>query len=128
MVKRIGFDGVELDGAQYFQERLKAVDQATMQLFCLYVGVNVANGQTVCEPGMEEATRLLKGRRTLIWVTVQGDGPGAEKRAVDAVCQVCDCAARSGLRVALYFHCGMYMSRIENALRILYEARRKISA
>ena len=125
MVKRIGFDGVELDGAQGVQEKLKTVDQAGVKLFCLYVGVNVANGQIVYEPGMEQAIRLLKGRQTLIWLTVRGGGPGAEKRAVDAVRKVCDWAAQSGLRVALYPHCGMYVSRPEDALRIIGEARRE---
>jgi sugar phosphate isomerase/epimerase len=125
MVKRIGFDGVELDGAQGFQERLETVDKAGMRLFCLYVGVNVGNGQTAYEPGMEQAIRLLKGRKTLIWLTVRGGGPSAEKRAVDAVRKVCDWAAQSGLRVALYPHCGMYVSRPEEALRIVYEVKRK---
>lgn len=125
MVKRIGFDGVELDGARNFQVRLKTVENAHVRLFCLYMDVNVSNGHTVYEPGMKHAIRLLKGRRTLIWLTVHGSGPGAEKRTVEAVREVCDWAAESGLRVALYPHCGLYVARPEDALRILYEAKRK---
>ncbi len=125
MVRRIGFDGVELEGAQNFPERLKTADQAKMKVFCLYVGVEVDNGQTVFEPGMEQAIRLLNGRQTMITLTVRGSGPDAEERAVDAVRTVCDWAAQSGLRVALYPHCGMYVSRPEDALRIIYEVKRK---
>lgn len=124
MVKRIGFDGVELDGARGFEKRLRAVDQAGVRLFCLYGGVHVGNDETEFEPGIERAIHLLKGRRTIIWLTVRGGGPGAETRAVNAVRKVCDWAAGSGLRVALYPHCGMYVSRTEDALRIVYEARR----
>jgi sugar phosphate isomerase/epimerase len=126
MVKRVGFDGVELEGAQNFQERLNAADQLKMKVFCLYVGVQVGNSQIVFEPGMKQAIGLLKGRQTLITLTVGGSsGPRTEKLAVDGVRTVCDWAARSGLRVALYPHCGMYISRPEDALRIIYEARRK---
>jgi len=126
MVKRIGFDGVELDGAQNFEQRLEAVDRSGLKLFCLYVGVNVDNGKTVFEPGMEQAIRLLKGRQTMVWLIVHhAGGPGAEKRAVAATRKVCKWAAQSGLRVALYPHCGMYVSRPEDALRIIYEAKEK---
>ncbi len=125
MVERIGFDGVELEGAQNFQERLNVADQLKMKVFCLYVGVEVGSSPTVFEPGMRQAIRLLRGRQTIITLTVRGSGPDAEKRAVDAVRTVCDWAARSGLPVALYPHCGMYVSRPEDALRIIYEARRK---
>jgi sugar phosphate isomerase/epimerase len=126
MVKRVGFDGVELEGAQNFQERLNTADELKMNVFCLYVGVEVRNSHIVFEPGMRQAISLLKGRQTLITLTVRGSsGPRTEKLAVDAVRTVCDWAARSGLRVALYPHCGMYVSRPEEAFRIIYEARRK---
>jgi sugar phosphate isomerase/epimerase len=125
IAKKVGFDGVELDGAQSFAERLKAVDRAGLKLFYLYVGVDVSGGRTVYEPGLEQAIRLLKGRDTLIWLTTRGGGPGAESRAVNAVRRVSDWAAQSGLRVALYPHCGMYVARTEDALRIAWEAKRK---
>lgn len=125
VVKKLGFDGVELDGAQSFAQRLAAVDELGLKLFCLYVGVDVSGGHTTYEPGLEEAIRLLRGRDTLIWLTIGGGGPGADGRAVDAVRRVSDLAARSGLRVALYPHCGMYVARTEDALRIAGEAKRK---
>ncbi len=126
MVKRLGYDGVELDGAENFRKRLAAVDRSGLKLFCLYVGVNVDNGRTAFEPGMEEAIRLLKGRQTMVWLIVHhAGGPGAEKRAVAATRKVCQWAAQSGLKVALYPHCGMYVSRPEDALRIIAEAKEK---
>jgi sugar phosphate isomerase/epimerase len=126
MVKRVGFDGVELEGAQNFQERLHTADRLKMKVFCLYVGVEVRNSHIIFEPGMRQAIGLLEGRQTMITLTVRGSsGPRTETLAVDAVRTVCDWAARSGLRVALYPHCGMYVSRPEEALRIIFEAGRK---
>ena len=124
MAKKIGFDGVEYEGTQFIPEMLKALDERGLKLYCQYLWVDIGGERTTYEPGLEEAVRQLKGRDTLIWLTIRGSSPSAEPRAVEAVRQVGEMAAESGLRVALYPHCGLYVATVEDAVRVADAAGR----
>jgi sugar phosphate isomerase/epimerase len=124
LAKEAGFDGISFDGAKLVPERLRALDERALQFFFLYVGANVSYGQIVYEPGIEDSIRALKGRSTIVWLTIRGGGAGAEQRAVEAARKICDLAARENLRVALYPHYGMYVARLSDALRVADEAKR----
>jgi sugar phosphate isomerase/epimerase len=124
LAKKMGFDGLEFEGTQSIPEMLKALDEQGLKLFCQYLGVEISGKETVYQPGLEEAIRQLRGRDTLIWLTIRGNGPNAEQRAVEAARTVAGMAAKSGLRVALYPHFGLYVARPEDAIRIANEAGR----
>jgi sugar phosphate isomerase/epimerase len=115
---------LEFEGPQSIPEMLKALDEQGLKLFCQYLWVDISGKQTVYQPGLEESVRLLKGRDTLIWLTIRGNGPDAEQRAIEAARTVGDMAAKSGLRVALYPHFGLYVARPEDAIRVADKAGR----
>src|ERR1700723_1534855 len=77
-----GFEGTVFDHALEIPERLRALDEAHLQLFFLWLTVDISHGQLKYEPGMEVAIEALKGRGTVVWVAIQGDeaaaGAGAE--------------------------------------------------
>ena len=92
--------------------------------FFLYLGVDVSGPQMEYEPGLDAAIAQLKGRGTILWLTIRGNGPQAEDRAVEAARRVADLAAASNLRVALYPHYGLYVQNVGDALRIVEKAGR----
>ncbi|MHB1936407.1 MAG: TIM barrel protein [Acidobacteriaceae bacterium] len=124
IAKEVGFDGISFDGAELLRERLKALDEHGLQFFCLYLGVEVGGPQVEYEPGFDDAIAELKGRNTIVWLTIRGNGPQAEDQAVQAARRVSDLAAASNLRVALYPHYGFYVQDINDALRISEKANR----
>jgi sugar phosphate isomerase/epimerase len=124
LAEKIGFDGVSFDGAKLIPERLKAVADHNLTLPFLYLGAELTGPQIVYEPKMEEAIAALKGRNTIIWLTLRGHGPNADPNAIAAVRHVSDLAAQSGLRVALYPHFGLYVQTIQDALRIALAGHR----
>jgi sugar phosphate isomerase/epimerase len=117
-----GFEGTVFDHAKQIPERLQALDEAHLQLFFLWLTVDVSNGQVKYEPGMEDAIEALKGRGTVVWVAVPmgdaGAGAGAEDRTIQAVDRISDLASRSNLRVALYPHYGFYLARFKDVVRV----------
>jgi sugar phosphate isomerase/epimerase len=120
-----GFEGTVFDHALEIPERLRALDQAHLQLFFLWLTVDISNGQIKYEPGMEAAIEALKGRGTVVWIAVQGnDGAGAEERAIQAVDRISDLASQSNLRVALYPHYGFYLARFRDVVRVAERAGR----
>jgi sugar phosphate isomerase/epimerase len=119
--REYGFAGTVFDHARQIPERLQALDEAHLQLFFLWLTVDISRGQIKYEPGMEAAIEGLQGRGTVVWVAVQGEdagGGGAEERTIQAVDRVSDLAARSNLRVALYPHYGFYLARFRDVVRV----------
>jgi sugar phosphate isomerase/epimerase len=120
--REYGFEGTVFDHALQIPERLRALDEAHLQLFFLWLTVDISHGQTKYEPGMEAAIEALKGRGTVVWVAIQGDeaaaGAGAENRTIQAVDRISDLASRSNLRVALYPHYGFYLARFRDVVRV----------
>ncbi len=116
-----GFQGTVFDHARQLPERLRALDEAQLQLFFLWLTVDISNGQIKYEPGTEDAIEALKGRGTVVWVAIpggEGGGVGAEERTIQAVDRISDLASRSNLRVALYPHYGFYLARFRDVVRV----------
>jgi hypothetical protein len=91
--REYGFEGTVFDHAQQISERLRAVDEAHVQLFFLWLTTDINNGQIKYEPGMEAAIQALRGRGTVVWLAIQGNagaGAGAEERAIQAVDRISD--------------------------------------
>src|ERR1700761_4636529 len=57
-----GFAGTVFDHAKQIPERLQALDEAHLQLFFLWMTVDISHGQITYEPDMESAIEALKGR------------------------------------------------------------------
>jgi sugar phosphate isomerase/epimerase len=125
LVKRTGYAGLGYTGALHIPEMLKALESRGLKMFSIYVAARVDGDKPSYEAGLPEAIRQLKGHGTAIWLTVQGASPDGEERAVRMVREVADMAAESGLRVVLYPHLGLYVGRIEDALRIRQLAGRR---
>ncbi len=126
--REYGFEGTVFDHAREIPERLRALDEAHLQLFFLWLTVDISHGQISYEPGLESAIEALKGRGTVVWVAIQGGdtggGTGAEERAIQAVDRISDVASQSNLRVALYPHYGFYLARFRDVVRVAERAAR----
>ena len=119
LVKRTGFDGLGFTGTQHIPEVLKEMDARGLKLFSIYVAAHVDGETPSFDAGLPEAIAQLKGRDTVIWLTVQGKAPAdGDRRASEIVRKIADMAAASSLRVVLYPHVGFYVDRLEVALRV----------
>ena len=124
LAKQIGFAGISFDRAELIPERLKAVDSNGLQFFYVYLAATVGKQEVEFEPGFENAIAALKGRNTVVWLTIRGKGPNAEAQAIEAARRTADLAAASNLRVALYPHYGFYVQTMRQALQIASHAER----
>jgi sugar phosphate isomerase/epimerase len=118
LVKRTGYAGLGYTGALHIPEMLQALESRDLKMFSTYVAVHLDGDHPGYDPALPEAIRQLKGHGTAIWLTVQGNPPDGDATAVRMVREVADLAAASGLRVVLYPHLGLYVGRVEDALRI----------
>jgi len=125
ILKRAGYAGMAVfTGTQRIPEVLRALDAQQLRLLSIYVHSFADATEPRIDPGLATAIQQLAGRETMILLTVQGRGPGAEERAVENVRQVADMAAKSGLRVCLYPHINFYIETTADALRVAGKAGR----
>ena len=119
LVKRTGYAGLGFTGTKHIPEMLNALASRGLKMFSIYVAARIDGDKPSYDPGLPQAIRQLQGHGTVIWLTVNGAAPDADARTTAVVREVADLAAASGLRVALYPHFGMYVGRIEDALRVV---------
>lgn len=128
MLKETGYAGIGYTGTQHIPEMLKALDNRGLKMFSIYVGACVDTDKPPYEAGLKTAVEQLKGRDTLVWLFVTGGTPSStdsDDRAVAIIREIADMAEACGLRVALYPHVGMYVARVEDAVRLAKKVDRK---
>ena len=118
LIQRLGYAGVAYTGTDALPQLLHELDTRGLDLLSIYVA-SWADGRTPAyDPGVPQAIRQLKGRHTLILLTVQAPTPDADSRVVATVREIADLAAAAGLKVCLYPHFGFQVARVEDAVRI----------
>ncbi len=121
LLKELGYDGVGYTGAKNLPAALKAYGGQGVKIHSIYVGARVGPKGTSFDAALPQAIKDLKGRETIIWLTIHGGKPSSpdfDDQAVKVVREVADLAKESGLRVVLYPHVGFYIARVEDAVRV----------
>jgi sugar phosphate isomerase/epimerase len=124
MLKDLGYAGIGYTGTKNIPAMLAALDRHGLKMFSTYVGAVLGPDGPTYDPGLAEAIEQLKGRPTVIWLTVRGKAENGHEQAVAVVREIGDLAARAGLKVALYPHVGFHVARVEDALRIAKDVDR----
>lgn len=128
LVQEIGFSGVGpiYHNAAELQEWLAALDKCRLKLFALYMPLQL-DDKAASLAAIKAVAPTLRGRDTLLWlyVTDKTSRPSAtdhDAAAVQALREIAGLAEAAGLRVALYPHVGMYVQRVEDAVRLAEKA------
>lgn len=125
LLARTGYAGMGIyTGTARIPEMLAALDARKLRLTSIYVHSYVDGRAEAIEAGIPQAIRELAGRETMLLLTIQGHGAGAEERAVENLRRVADLAAAHNLRVCLYPHINFYVETTADALRIVRKAGR----
>jgi sugar phosphate isomerase/epimerase len=129
LLKELGYDGMEFNShLGELPDLLSALDASGLKLFTVYLHVNIAPGQPPYDPGLKNAVLQLKGRGAVLALMIEDGTPSAtdaDERAVKIIREIGEIAEAAGLRVALYPHVGVYVARVENAIRLAKKVDRK---
>ena len=128
MLKELGYDGMVHLGLNGVPERLKTLDEQGLKLFGVYTPVSIDPKKRKYDPRLNEVARLLKGRDTMLWLSIRGmppSSPDGDPRAIEILREIAGVAAESGLRVALYPHTGDWLERVEDAVRVVKKVERE---
>ncbi len=129
MLKELGYAGIGYTGFGGLPEMLKELDKNGLKMFAVYTGVQIDPEGQKYDPQLKEAIKLLKGRGTIIWIFIQSkkykpSSPDGDPLAVETIREIADMAHESGLKVALYPHTGLWVERVEDAVRLAKKINR----
>ena len=127
-LKELGYSGIGWTPPA-IPEMLAALDREGLQMPTLYLGVRIGEGEQKYDPQLPKYIELLKGRPTILWLTIasNSDKPSAtegDARAVAVIREIAGLAQGSGLRVALYPHYGAWLERVQDAVRVVKKVDR----
>ncbi len=130
MLKELGYDGISSRGGKGLAEMAKEVDKAGLQLFTVYLGINIDSDQPAYGQELLDAIEVLKGRNAMLWLFVQSkklkpSDPAGDARAKKIIREVAGIAVESKVRIALYPHYGFWIESVEDALRVAKRVNRK---
>jgi sugar phosphate isomerase/epimerase len=132
LVKEIGFDGLSwrTDAPERVRAVLAGAKQRGLKLFVIYANLDLKDGQAVYDPRLKEIIALCRGTEVMIWPNITSkqfkpsDAAGDEV-AVSGLRELAGLCASNGLQVALYPHVGLWLNRVEDALRVVKKVDRK---
>jgi sugar phosphate isomerase/epimerase len=128
MLKELGYDGVGHLWLNNIPERLETLDAAGLKLFQITMTVDIAPGKQAYDPRFKEVLPLLKGRGVQFVLLMKGlkpSDPAGDARAVEIVREMAGLASQYGAQVLLYPHVGMWVERIEDAVRVANKVDRE---
>ena len=132
LVKQIGFDGLSwrTDGPDRVKQVLEGCKQRGLKLFVIYVNLDLKGGKLVYDPRIKDIIAVCNGTDTMIWPNLtskqfKSSNPAGDDIAVTGLRDLAELCAANGLRIAIYPHVGMWVHRLDDALRVVKKVDRK---
>lgn len=118
-----GYDGMEKEGLDNFNEVLNALQENDLRLFTIYVNVNLDNPDQPYDPRLEEVFQKIQGTGAMPWLYVTGkqypsSSPEYDEIAIPILQQIADMAQQYDTKVMLYPHMYYWVECIEDAMRV----------
>lgn len=128
MLKELGYNGIGQVGLDQVEERVKSLDGAHLDLFQLYVGVDVSpEAKQPYDPRLKQILPLLKGRCTQVALSLPGgkaSDPKLDGHAVELIREIATLADASETTIVLYHHDGCWMETFQDAMRVADKVNR----
>jgi len=129
LLKELGFDGMELMGLDRMDEKLAALDQQNLQLFMVYIAVNLEK-QEHFDPRLFDFIKKVKNKGVTLWLHILSEKLKPSDSSGDELCvpiiqQIADFALEYGVNVALYPHTDFWLEKVDDSVRLTQKINRR---
>jgi len=126
LLKELGYDG--LGGGAGDDAMAKALESSGLRFFNGYLTISFDSGQPALDDRLRGILDRMAGHHAALWLAVQKvqqDGkpfakssPEADSIAIAKLREIADYAKPRGVSIALYPHTGLWIERVEDAIRV----------
>ncbi|HYH57107.1 MAG TPA: TIM barrel protein [Anseongella sp.] len=129
LLRSLGYQGMEKKGIEGLAETLEALDKYRLELYTMYLNVDLDNREQPYDQRLREVFRMLKGRPTMPWfyITSRQYPPSSAENdsiAVPILQEIADMAAEYGTRVMIYPHIDFWVDNVDDAVRVAGKVNR----
>ena len=132
LLKELGYAGMEKSGFDGLDELLEELDRQQLELFTIYVNINLDPGSLHYDPRLPETLKKLKGRKTMLWMNVTSkaktyptSAAAGDTAAMRIVREVAELARRSDIKIMLYPHSWFWLEDFEKGIDLVKRIDRK---
>lgn len=130
LLKSLGYDGMEKKGLDGLAETIEALDKNGLQLYTMYLNINLDDPENPYDKRLEEAFKMLKGRPTMPWfyITSKKFKPSTSENdplAVSILQEIADMAHRYDKKIMIYPHVNFWVDNVGDALRVAEKVNRR---
>jgi sugar phosphate isomerase/epimerase len=130
LLKSLGYDGMEKKGIDGFAETLEALDKHGLQLYTMYLNINLDDEEQPYDRRLREVFRMLEERPTIPWFYITSkqympSSEGNDAIAVPILQEIADMADEHGIKVMIYPHVDFWVDNVEDAVRVAKKVNRR---
>lgn len=129
LIKKLGFDGMEIMGLDGIEEKMVELDKAALQLYMVYIAIDI-DSQTPFDARLIDFIKKVDHKGVSLWLHILSKKiPSSDSRG-DALCipiiqQIADTAQEHGVKIALYPHTGFWLETIDDSYRVTQKVNRR---
>ncbi len=129
LIKKLGFDGMEIMGLDGIEEKMVELDKATLQLFMVYIAIDI-DSKTPFDARLLDFIKKADHKGISLWLHILSKKIHSSDSAGDALCipiiqQIADTAQQHGVKIALYPHTGFWLETIDDSYRVAQKVNRR---
>jgi sugar phosphate isomerase/epimerase len=129
LLKNLGYDGIELEGLDNYEEKLNILDKYNLKIFMVYIQVDLEKGEPY-DTRLYEFIKRVNGRGITLWLHIHSEKYGPSDPAGDAFCvpilqKLADFARSNNVNLALYPHSGFWLEKVSDSVRLTQKADRE---
>ncbi len=122
LLKRLGFDGIELEGLDNIDEKLRTLDEYKLKVFMVYIQIDIDRKQPY-DNRLMDFIKKVRDKNVTLWLHIHSDRYGPSDPLDDEICvrviqKLADYAKDNNVRIALYPHSGLWMEKVGDSVRL----------
>jgi sugar phosphate isomerase/epimerase len=129
LLKNLGFDGIELEGLDNIDEKLRIIDRYSLKVYMVYIQVDIGKDKPY-DDRLPDFIKKVSGKGVTLWLHIHSDKFGPSDPAGDELCvpviqKLADYASEYNVRIALYPHSRFWLEKVGDAVRLTRKIDRK---
>jgi sugar phosphate isomerase/epimerase len=129
LIRKIGFDGMELMGLDGIDRKLQTLEQQKLQLFMVYIQINIEK-ELPYDSRLRDFIKKVQNKGVTLALHIHSDQFAQSDSLGDRLCipiiqDLADYAVSFGVNIALYPHTGFWLEKIEDCLRLTKKINRR---
>jgi len=129
LLKRLGFDGIELMGLEKADEKLKVLEKYQLPLKMVYIQVDIEKDEPY-DRWLPDFIKSVRDRGVTLWLHIHSEkfkpsDPEGDELAVPIIQKLADYARQYNVNLALYPHSFFWLEKIEDSVRLTEKINRR---